>query len=115
MSRTVVRPLEQMASALSADRLPATIPSAASEDEIGQVARALVASISRAKDAVRLEREAAEARRNRLEPQASFERSHAETQARAAARAQLLTPRLAEAHGRHSWREQTTQVVVLRV
>src|SRR3546814_7302903 len=43
MSRTVVRPLEQMASALSADRLPATIPSAASEDEIGQVARALVA------------------------------------------------------------------------
>src|SRR3546814_11655488 len=100
-----------MASALSADRLPATIPSAASEDEIGQVARALVASMSRAKDAVRLEREAAEERRSRLEQQASFERARAETQARDAERAQMLDRCLAE------FQDDSVQLVtaVLRV
>src|SRR3546814_4275663 len=85
-----------MASALSADRLPPTIPSASSEDGIGRFARALVASMSRAKDAVRLEREAAEERRSRLEQQASFERARAETQARDAERAQMLDRCLAE-------------------
>src|SRR3546814_20343221 len=100
MSRTVVRPLEQMASALSADRLPATIPSAASEDEIGQVARALVASVSRAKDAVRLEREAAEGRRSRLEQQASVERARAATPARESASAPWRERLLAGCAGR---------------
>src|SRR3546814_19293367 len=60
------------------------------------LARALVASMSRAKDAVRLEREAAEERRSRLEQQASFERARAETQARDAERAQMLDRCLAE-------------------
>src|SRR3546814_9902811 len=52
--------------------------------------------MSRAKDAVRLEREAAEERRSRLEQQASFERARAETQARDAERAQMLDRCLAE-------------------
>src|SRR3546814_14566526 len=46
--------------------------------------------MSRAKDAVRLEREAAEERRSRLEQQASFERARAETQARDAEPAPML-------------------------
>src|SRR3546814_14339377 len=109
MSRTVVRPLEQMASALSADRLPATIPSAASEDEIGQVARALVASMSRAKDAVRLEREAAEERRSRLGQQASFERARAETQARDGEGAEQLDRCLA------AFQDASVQLAAVRV
>src|SRR3546814_4209471 len=60
MSATVVNPLERMAGALSSRAPLKSVPGTERQDEIGQVARALEASMQRAADAVRLEREAAE-------------------------------------------------------
>lgn len=89
MAGTVVRPLEKLAGALATGQVD-SIPGTDHQDEIGQVARALEASMQRAADAVRLEREAAEERRTRLMEQAEMDRARAEDQGREARRAQML-------------------------
>lgn len=61
MTQTVVKPLEELAGALDGDAMHRHVPGTARQDEIGKVARALDASLQRAADAARLEREAADA------------------------------------------------------
>src|SRR3546814_2053001 len=51
MSATVVNPLERMAGALSSRAPLKSVPGTERQDEIGQVARALEASMQRAADA----------------------------------------------------------------
>lgn len=82
----VVHPLEKMAGVLAGKSETDHMPGTDRRDEVGQVARALELSMKRARDAVRLEREAAE----RLVEQAALDRARAEEQSAQARRAELL-------------------------